>query len=59
MKQAFHNGTPAIAPAPMTLSPDAANVAIILKIILFKVFNLPSYSNDLSCMLLFSGHRKA
>jgi hypothetical protein len=30
----------------MTLSPDAANVATILKIILFKVFNLPSYSND-------------
>jgi hypothetical protein len=48
MKQAFHKGTPAMAPAPMTLSPDAANVATILKIILFKVFNLPSYSNDLS-----------
>lgn len=48
MKQAFHIGTPAIAPAPMTPRPDAANVATILKIILFKVFNLPSYSNDLS-----------
>jgi hypothetical protein len=46
MKQAFHMGTPAIAPAPMTPRPDAANVATILKIILFKVFNLPSYSND-------------
>ena len=30
---------------------DAAKVATILKIILFKVFNLPSYSN---CLIEFS-----
>ncbi len=48
-----------MAPAPMTLSPEAANVAIILKIIFVKVFNLPSYSNDLYRILLFSGHCEA
>jgi hypothetical protein len=48
-----------MAPAPMTLSPDAANVATILNKILYTVFNFPSYSNELCEMLLFFNHSKA
>lgn len=35
---AFHSGTPAIAPAPTTLNPEAANTATMRKLMLFKLF---------------------
>jgi hypothetical protein len=43
MKQAFHIDTPAIAPAPITPRPDAANVATILIRILLSCFITSPY----------------
>jgi hypothetical protein len=51
IKMAFHKGTPATAPAPMTPNPDAAKVANILNEILCIVFIFPSYSNGLEIFL--------
>jgi len=47
MKQAFQTGTPATAPAPITPSPDAANVAVILLKIFFILRIIPPITYNL------------